>query len=78
MEYVKRIIDETINKKSLAFNAINIVGPKGCGKIRNLLTKTREKQGRNEDNCKQKWEKLGNFRNISQFFHLYFVPSPPQ
>lgn len=34
MEYVKRIIDETINKKSVAFNAINIVGPKGCGKTR--------------------------------------------
>lgn len=34
MEYVKRIIDETIDKKSLAFNAINIVGPKGCGKTR--------------------------------------------
>lgn len=34
MEYVKRIIDETINKKTLAINAINIVGPKGCGKTR--------------------------------------------
>lgn len=34
MEYVKRIIDIEINKKKEAFNAINIVGPKGCGKTR--------------------------------------------
>lgn len=34
MEYIKRIIDEEIDRKAEAFNAINIVGPKGCGKTR--------------------------------------------
>lgn len=34
MEYIRRIIDEEINKRLEAFNAINIVGPKGCGKTR--------------------------------------------
>ena len=34
MEYVTRIVDKVINRKIEAFNAINIVGPKGCGKTR--------------------------------------------
>lgn len=34
MEYVQRVIDKEIDKKTKAFNAINIVGPKGCGKTR--------------------------------------------
>ena len=34
MEYIRRIVDNEIDKKSQAFNAINIVGPKGCGKTR--------------------------------------------
>lgn len=34
MEYVRRIVDQEIDKKSKAFNAINITGPKGCGKTR--------------------------------------------
>lgn len=34
MEYIKRLIDIEIDKKSKVFNAINIVGPKGCGKTR--------------------------------------------
>lgn len=34
MEYFKRIIDEKIDIKSKAFGAINIIGPKGCGKTR--------------------------------------------
>ena len=34
MEYIKRVIDEVIDEKVKAFNAINIVGPKGCGKTR--------------------------------------------
>lgn len=34
MEYILRIIDEELNKRLEAFNAINIVGPKGCGKTR--------------------------------------------
>lgn len=34
MEYIKRIVDEELNDLQQAFNAINIVGPKGCGKTR--------------------------------------------
>ena len=34
MEYIRRIIDDELNSKLEAFNAINIVGPKGCGKTR--------------------------------------------
>ena len=34
MEYVKRLIDKELNGRIEAFNAINIVGPKGCGKTR--------------------------------------------
>ena len=34
MEYVRRIIDQEIDRKTEAFNAINIIGPKGCGKTR--------------------------------------------
>lgn len=34
MEYIRRIVDSEIDKKAEAFNAINIVGPKGCGKTR--------------------------------------------
>ena len=34
MEYIRRIIDDEINKRMEAFNAVNIIGPKGCGKTR--------------------------------------------
>lgn len=34
MEYIRRIIDDELDKRTEAFNAINIVGPKGCGKTR--------------------------------------------
>lgn len=34
MEYIRRVIDEDIDRRSQAFGAINIVGPKGCGKTR--------------------------------------------
>ena len=34
MEYIKRIIDDLIDNKTETFNAINIIGPKGCGKSR--------------------------------------------
>ena len=34
MEYIKRIVDDEIERKTRAFNAISIVGPKGCGKTR--------------------------------------------
>lgn len=34
MKYFTRVIDDVIDKKNNAFNAVNIVGPKGCGKTR--------------------------------------------
>ncbi len=34
MEYIKRIVDKLIDDKIEAFNAINIIGPKGSGKTR--------------------------------------------
>ncbi|MDO4961537.1 MAG: DUF4143 domain-containing protein [Eubacteriales bacterium] len=34
MDYVRRLIDDVLDKKMRAFNAANIVGPKGCGKTR--------------------------------------------
>jgi hypothetical protein len=34
MEYIRRIVDDTLDKRKEAFNAINIIGPKGCGKTR--------------------------------------------
>ena len=34
MEYIRRIVDDELNKRKEAFNAINIIGPKGCSKTR--------------------------------------------
>ena len=34
MEYIRRVVDDKLNKLEKAFNAINIIGPKGCGKTR--------------------------------------------
>ena len=34
MEYVRRIVDDQIDRRIKAFNAINIIGPKACGKTR--------------------------------------------
>lgn len=34
MEYIRRVIDDELNRRQEAFNAINIIGPKGCGKTR--------------------------------------------
>ena len=34
MDYIRRVIDSEIDLKSQAFNAINIIGPKGSGKTR--------------------------------------------
>lgn len=34
MEYIRRILDDELDKRMLAFNAVNIIGPKGCGKTR--------------------------------------------
>lgn len=41
MHYVTRIIDEQISRKTKAFNAISIVGPKGCGKTRTAKERCR-------------------------------------
>ena len=40
-DYITRIIDEEIDSKVEAFNAINIVGPKGCGKTRTAKERCR-------------------------------------
>ena len=34
MEYIRRIVDTELDVREKAFNAVNIVGPKGCGKTR--------------------------------------------
>ena len=34
MEYIRRVIDELLDDRTKAFNAINIIGPKGAGKTR--------------------------------------------
>lgn len=34
MKYIRRIIDQEIDNRVKAFNGINIIGPKGCGKTR--------------------------------------------
>lgn len=34
MEYIRRIVDDVLNRRKEAFNAISIIGPKGCGKTR--------------------------------------------
>ena len=34
MEYIRRIVDDVIDKRTEAFNAVSITGPKGCGKTR--------------------------------------------
>ena len=34
MKYYIRVVDKYIDEMIKAFNAINIVGPKGCGKTR--------------------------------------------
>lgn len=34
MEYISRIVDDVIDRKTEAFNAVSITGPKACGKTR--------------------------------------------
>lgn len=34
MDYFPRLVDKELDDRIKAFNAINIVGPKGCGKTR--------------------------------------------
>ena len=42
MEYITRVIDKNIDEKVRAFNAINIVGPKGFTLLRIARIKERE------------------------------------
>jgi hypothetical protein len=39
MEYIRRIVDDELNKRKEAFNAINIIGPKGCGNFAKIISK---------------------------------------
>lgn len=41
MKYIRRIADDEIDRRIEAFNAINIVGPKGCGKTRTAAERCR-------------------------------------
>lgn len=41
MEYIRRIVDSEIDRRIEAFNAISIVGPKGCGKTRTAKERCR-------------------------------------
>lgn len=41
MEYIRRIIDTELDKRLKAFNAVNIIGPKGCGKTRTAKERCR-------------------------------------
>lgn len=41
MDYIRRIIDSEIDERVSAFNGINIVGPKGCGKTRTAKERCR-------------------------------------
>lgn len=34
MDYIRRVVDEELDRRTEAFNAVSIVGPKGCGKTR--------------------------------------------
>jgi uncharacterized protein len=34
MKYIRRLADDELDNRTEAFNAINIIGPKGCGKTR--------------------------------------------
>lgn len=41
MEYIKRVVDDVLDRRIEAFCAINIVGPKGCGKTRTARERCR-------------------------------------
>ena len=41
MDYIRRIIDTELDKRLKAFNAVNIIGPKGCGKTRTAKERCR-------------------------------------
>ena len=34
MKYIRRIVDDEIDTRTEAFNAVSVIGPKGCGKTR--------------------------------------------
>lgn len=69
MEYITRVIDKYIDEKIKAFNAINIVGPKGSGKTRTA-----------KERCKtviefQDEEKRNNYINIAETSPRLFLKS---
>ena len=41
MRYITRIVDDELDRRTEAFGAINIVGPKGCGKTRTAKERCR-------------------------------------
>ena len=41
MDYIRRNVDDVIDRRTKAFNAISIVGPKGCGKTRTAKERCR-------------------------------------
>lgn len=41
MEYIRRVIDEELDRRTEAFNAVSIIGPKGCGKTRTAKERCR-------------------------------------
>ena len=41
MDYIKRIVDSELDMREKAFNAVNIIGPKGCGKTRTAAERSK-------------------------------------
>ena len=54
MEYISRIVDDVIDRKTEAFNAVSITGPKGCGKTRDVYKRQLEDKASKQDNLQQK------------------------
>ena len=44
MDYIRRVVDKELDQKTEAFNAVSIVGPKGCGKTRTARESFRMKK----------------------------------
>ena len=70
MQYIKRVVDDALDKKAEAFNAINIVGPKGCGKTRTA-----------KERCKtiiefQDEEKRDGYLAVAQTSSKLFLKNP--
>ena len=70
MEYITRLTDTELNRRMKAFNAVNIVGPKGCGKTRTA-----------KERCEtiiefQDEEKRDGYLNIAETAPALFLKSP--